>query len=329
MPIDMHTHFLPRDLPDWAERHGPGPWPRLRPQADGSVMMLLGDTPFMPLDERFWSPERRIADMDRLRLDMQVLSPIPLMTCYWAEPKANHAFARLLNEGIAAAVAANPSRFIGMATVPLQDVALAIAELQHARGVLGFRSVQIGTCPAGRELDDAALFPFFAACRDLGVAVFVHPIEPIAGRERLGRYYLPNIVGNVIETALAMSRFICGGVLERLPELKICFAHAGGAFPAILGRLDKGFAVRAETRELIARPPRDYARMIHVDSLSFDASTLRLAIEKHGGGHVLLGSDYPFALGEPDPLAALQAAELGVEPTAAIANGNVRAFLGG
>jgi aminocarboxymuconate-semialdehyde decarboxylase len=328
MPIDMHTHFVPRDLPDWAERHGPGRWPRLLPQDDGGVRMLLGDAPFQPLDERFWSPARRIADMDRLGIDMQVLSPIPVMTCYWAEAKANQAFARLLNESIAAVVAAHPARFAGMATVPLQAPALAIAELRHAREALGFRSVQIGTCPAGRELDDPALFAFFAACRDLGMAVFVHPIEPLAGRERMNRYYLPNIVGNVIETALAMSRFICGGVLERLPDLKICFAHAGGAFPFILGRLDKGFAVRPEPREAIGRPPRDYARMIYVDALCFDGASLRLAAEKHGAGHVLLGTDYPFALGEPDPLAALRAADLPPELAAAIADANVQDFLG-
>ena len=328
MRIDMHTHIIPPDWPDWSTHYGAGRWPRLVPEDDGTATMMLGDAIFMRLDERFWSPARRLEDMARQRVDMQVLSPIPIMACYWADAKANQAFARLLNEQIADTVTAAPSRFAGMGTLPMQDIDLAIIELRHACKTLGFGAVQIGTCPAGRELDDEDLFPFFEACCDLGVAVFVHPIEPILGRERLNGFYLPNIVGNPLESTLAVSRLICGGVLERLPELKICIAHAGGALSYILGRLDKGYEVRPETGALISRPPSEYARNLYADSLSFDASSLRLAVEKHGTNQVLMGSDYPFALGDDDPLSALEQSGLDTKTVNLISGGNVQAFMG-
>lgn len=328
MTIDFHTHILPPALPDWRAQFGAGRWPRLLPQDDGSAMMMMGDALFMRLDDRFWSPTRRMADMARQGIDMQVLSPIPILTCYWGEPAANQTVARFLNTYIAQVVAEHPEHFIGMATVPLQDPTLAIAELRHIRDTLSIKTVEIGTCPAGRDLDDPLLFSFFKACCDLGISVFVHPIEPLIGRDRMGDYYLPNIVGNPLETGLAVARLICGGVLERLPELKICFAHAGGAFPFILGRLDKGFAVRSEMRQRISRPPSDYARMIYVDSLTFDPASVRLAVEKHGGERVVLGSDYPFLLGDTDPVASLTAAKLDDGTTSRIGGANIREFFG-
>jgi aminocarboxymuconate-semialdehyde decarboxylase len=325
--IDMHSHVIPPAWPDWGKRCGSGPWPNVIARGDGATMLMIGDKPFCPVDERFWSGAKRIADMDRLRVDVQVLSPVPVMTCYWADAEANRRFARMLNEHIAAMVAENPSRFVGMATLPMQDPKLAVRELQHARETLQIRSVQIGSTPAGRELDDPALFPFFEACADLGMSIFVHPLDPVVGRERLTDYYLNNALGNVMETAIAMSRLICGGVLERLPKLRVCFAHAGGAFPYVLGRLDRAFHVRPETRKHITRPPSEWAKSIYVDSQSLDHASLRFAIEKHGVDRVLMGSDYPFGLGEPDPVGFVETAGLNRQAAFALMDTNVRSFL--
>lgn len=327
MAIDFHTHVIPPALPDWHAQFSGGRWPRLLPQDDGSAMLAMGDTTLMRLDDRFWSPQRRFVDMQKQRIDTQVVSPIPLLACYRADARANRQVARFLNGHIAELVAVHPDRFVGMGTVPLQDPALAVEELRHCRDTLGIRSVQIGTCPAGRDLDDPALFPFFEAAQDLGVAVFVHPIEPLIGRDRMNDYYLPNIVGNPLETGLAAARLICGGVLERLPGLKICLAHGGGALAAILGRLDKGFAVRSEMRQHITRPPSEYARMVYVDALTFDPSGVRTAVEKHGVEHVLLGTDYPFLLGDIDPRASLAQAGLGAEAERRIGEANIREFI--
>lgn len=326
MRIDMHTHIIPPEWPDWRAQFGSGAWPRLEPHNDGTASMFMGDKLFMRLDHRFWSVSPRLTDMDRFLVDMQVLSPIPAMACYWANAAANQVVARFLNEHIASVVAEHPDRFIGMATVPLQDPERAIEEIRHARESLGIRAVQIGTCPAGRELDDPLLSPFFQACQDLSVSIFVHPIMPILGRERMDRYYLPNIVGNPMESTLAISRLIFGGVLDRFPKLKFCFAHAGGTFSFILGRVMKGYEVRPETRGLLSRPPSEYARRIYVDSLTFDAASLHLVIEKHGVERILMGSDYPFSLGDTNPVASIKEAKLDEQTEDLVWDKNVREF---
>ena len=278
MRIDLHTHVIPPAWDDFASRYGGGSWPRLEHQDACRATIMTGDRFFRAVTDQSWSPERRMEDMERLGIDRQVLSPPPIMFCYWAEPKAALAFARMQNENVAAIAAAHAGHFTGMATVPLQDVPLAIGELTYARERLNLRAVEIGTCPAGRDFDDPALGPFFQACRDLGVAVFVHPATPLVGQERLNAYYFPLIVGNPLETALAISKLIFGGVLERLPDLRICFAHGGGAFPFTLARLDHGWHVRPEGPAAIPRPPREYARLIHFDALTLSAANLKFIV---------------------------------------------------
>ncbi|WP_330902075.1 amidohydrolase family protein [Dyella sp.] len=330
MRVDFHTHVIPAPdrLPDWAAQFGPNRWPKLVPVDAHSATLMMGENTVMKLDDRFWSPQRRLQDMQRQGIAMQVISPIPMLTCYWAPPAQGQAVARFLNDDIAEIVARHATHFIGMGIAPLQDVDLAIAELRHLRETLGIRAVQIGTCPAGRDLDDPVLFPFFEACRDIGMSVFVHPIQPLIGGDRLKQYYLPNIVGNPLETGLAMTRLIVGGVMERLPDLRICFAHAGGAFPLVLGRVDKGYAVRAEMRQHITRAPSEYARLLHVDALTFDPGSLRFVVDKHGGDRVILGSDYPFGLGDDDLVSAVEAAELPADVTRAILEENIWKFMG-
>jgi aminocarboxymuconate-semialdehyde decarboxylase len=325
--IDLHTHVVPPRWEDFAARYGGGRWPRLVPRDACRATLMTGSERFRELTHQAWDPARRIEDMDRLGIDRQVLSPPPVMFCYWAEPKAGQAFARMQNEHVAAVAARHPGRFVGMATVPLQDPALAMAELRHCRESLGLRAVEIGSCPAGRDLDDPALFPFFEACRDLGVAVFVHPATPLVGQERLDRWYFPLVVGNPLETALAISRLVFGGVLERLPDLRICFAHGGGAFPFTLARLEHGWRVRPEGPAAIPEPPRAYARRLYVDSLTLGPRNLRFVVEELGADRVVLGSDYPFDMGDPDPLGTLEAAGLDAATRAAVEGGNAARLL--
>jgi aminocarboxymuconate-semialdehyde decarboxylase len=327
--VDLHTHLVPEAWEDWAARFGGGHWPRLVRHDACRGTLMTGPQFFRDVDDRAWSPARRIEDMDRLGIDRQVLSPPPVMFCYWAEPKAAQAFCRMQNEHLAAVAARDPDRFSAMATVPLQEPVLAVEELRHARERLGLRAVEIGSCPAGRDFDDPALFPFFAACRDLGMAVFVHPGIPVLGAERMRQYYFPLIVGNPLETALAISKLVFGGVLERLPDLRICFAHGGGAFPFTLGRLDYGWSVRPEGPAAIPRPPREYARLIHVDSLTHSPANLRFVVDLLGPDRVMMGSDYPFDMGAPDPVASV--AEAGLEPAVrrGIEGANALRFLEG
>jgi aminocarboxymuconate-semialdehyde decarboxylase len=327
--VDVHTHVVPERWEDWAARHGGGNWPRLEHRDACRATIFTGAQFFRDVDDRSWSPARRLEDMDRLGVDVQALSPPPVMFCYWADAKATQAFARMQNANVAEIAARHPARFLGMATVPLQDVALGIEELRHARERYGLRAVEIGTCPGGRDLDDPALFEFFAACVDLDVAVFVHPAAPLIGLDRMKKYYFPLIVGNPLETALAVSTLILGGVLERLPRLRICFAHGGGAFPFTLARLDHGWAVRPEGRAAIPRAPREYARRIWVDSLTLGAANLRFIVDELGMDRVVMGSDYPFDMGADDPVRAAASAGLAPDARAAILDGaNAARFLG-
>lgn len=327
MRIDLHTHVLPERWEDWASRYGGGKWPRLVHHDACRATIMTGDQSFRDVTDQSWSGPRRIEDMDRLGIDRQAISPPPVMFCYWAEPKAGQAFARMQNESIAALVARHPTRFTGMATVPLQDTGKAVEELRVARERLGLGAVEIGTCPGGRDFDDPALVPFFEACQDLDVAVFVHPAVPLIGQDRLTKYYFPLIVGNPLETALAISKLIFGGVLERLPNLRICFAHGGGAFPFTLGRLNAGWSVRPEGPAAIPKEPRQYARRLFFDSLTHSPRNLRFLVEEFGGDRVMMGSDYPFDMGSPDPVAAVGEAALDAPTRAAIEGANAARFL--
>jgi aminocarboxymuconate-semialdehyde decarboxylase len=303
--IDIHTHILPPGWDDWAQRFGVSGWPSCRLHDACNATIYLGEKEFRKVDERSFSPARRIADMAAERIGLQMISPVPVMLCYWGPPQATDAFARLQNEFIAGVVREHPDRFLGAGTVALQDVKLAVRELERLQQ-MEFRAVEIGSHVNGRDFDDPALFDFFAAAQQLDIAIFVHPQGPSIGQERMGQYYLPFMVGYPADTALAAARLILGGVLERLPRLRICFAHGGGAFPAALGRLDHGHRVRPEARKFIAAPPSQYARSLYFDTLTHDPRLLAYNLEKFGSERIMIGSDYPFDMGVEHPLAQLE-----------------------
>jgi aminocarboxymuconate-semialdehyde decarboxylase len=230
-----------------------------------------------------------------------VLSTVPVMFSYWAAPEHGYDWSRFLNDHLAGVVQSHPRRFIGLGTIPLQAPELAVRELIRCVRDLGLAGVQIGTHVGPWNLDHPALFPVFEAAERLGAAVFVHPWDMLAP-ERMTKYWLRWLVGMPAETALAMCSVIFGGVLERLPRLRIGFAHGGGAFPGTFGRVAHGFEARPD---LVAvdnpHPPAKYLRRIYVDSLTHDADALRLLLRLHGAERVALGSDYPFPLGESPP----------------------------
>ncbi|MCP3978791.1 MAG: amidohydrolase [bacterium] len=329
MRVDVHTHILPEKLPDLDARYGCEGFVGLEHHCPGKARMMLGGNCFREIEANSWSPERRIEECDRDGVDVQVLSTVPVMFAYWA--RARHAWdlARLLNDHIAEIVRDHPRRFVGLASLPLQDPDLAIQELERSVQQLGLAGVQIGTHVNGRNLDDADLFPVLSRAAELGAAVFVHPWDMLA-RERMPKYWLPWLVGMPTETALAIGSVIFGGVLERLPELRIAFAHGGGSFPAILGRMEHGFRVRPD---LVAvdnpRPPADYLGQFYLDSLVHDPVVLRQLIDLVTVDRIALGSDYPFPLGE-SPAGALidSMADLAPQQRARMLGGTALEFLG-
>ena len=323
LKIDVHTHALPETLPDL----GPG-FVRLEREGPDRARMTIDGKLFRVIEKNCWDAATRLAECDRDRVGVQVLSTVPVMFSYWAEGPRALALARTLNDHLAALQAARPERFVGLGTIPMQDSRLAIAEMERCMRELGLAGVEIGTNVNGRNLDDPELFPVFEAAQDLGAAVFVHPWE-VVGRERMTRYWLPWLVGMPAETSLAICSLVFGGVLERLPRLRIAFAHGGGAFPGTFGRIAHGFDVRPDLCAVDnAVPPREYLGRITVDSLVHDPGMLRYLVQLFGEGRVALGSDYPFPLGEAHPGALIDSCGFPDATRAALLHGAALEWLG-
>ena len=263
--------------------------------------MMKDDTCFREIGANCWDPGRRVEDCDKAGVDVQVLSTVPVMFGYWAKPEHGLDLARMLNDHIAGVVRDHPTRFAGLGTLPMQAPELACRELERCVRELGLAGVEIGSHVNDWNLNDPAVFEVFEAAEKLGAAVFVHPWD-MMGQERMRRYWLPWLVGMPAETSLAICSIIFGGVLERLPNLRICFAHGGGAFPWTIGRIEHGFNLRPDLCAIDnERNPREYLGRFYLDSLVHDADALRYLIGLMGAEKIALGSDYPFPLGEAQP----------------------------
>jgi aminocarboxymuconate-semialdehyde decarboxylase len=328
--VDVHTHLLPPELPRWKERFGYGGFIGLEHTGPCRARMVKDDgQPFREVEERLWAPAVRLADCDRLGVDVQVLSTVPVMFSYWAKGEDGAEVARFLNDHLAAVVTSASARFLGLGTLPMQAPALAVKELTRCVRELGLAGVQIGSHVNDWNLSDPELFDVFAAAAELGAAVFVHPWD-MMGEARMRRYWLPWLVGMPAEVSLAICSVIFGGVLERLPSLRMGFAHGGGSFPGTLGRIAHGFECRPD---LVAVdnpvPPRAYLGRFWVDSLVHEADMLRHIVKLFGEERVMLGSDYPFPLGEDSPGALIRSLpELSEASRDKLLGGNARHWLG-
>jgi len=326
LKIDVHTHILPERLPDFSKV--PGGERFVRIEHDGKrARMIINGSLFREIESNSWDVEARLAECDAAGVGVQVLSTVPVMFSYWADPDPALELARYLNDHIAGVVAAHPARFAGLGTLPMQSTNLAIRELERCVKDLGLSGIEIGSNVNGANLDSPELFPIFEAAASLGAAVFVHPWE-MAGRDRMARYWLPWLVGMPAETSLAICSLIFGGVLERLPSLRIGFAHGGGAFPATIGRIAHGFDVRPDLCAVDNDvSPREYIRRIYVDSLVQDPRMLRYMLDVMGPARIALGSDYPFPLGEAHPGELIDSCGLPDETRARLLHGTAIEWL--
>jgi aminocarboxymuconate-semialdehyde decarboxylase len=318
--IDLHSHYVPLEA---AQSAGVGIDLTLLPDDDvrfetaGRIMLL---------EAALFDLERQQEDMARQGLERRILTIPPFCFEYELPAGSGLRWAQHLNDGIAAAAAANPAAFVGFATLPMQDVEAALTELDRAVGELGLRGLEIATNINGVELDDAALEPFWQRVEQLGVPVLIHP-HYVVGPERMRDYYLRNLVGNPVETALAGARLVLGGVLERYPNLKLILSHGGGALPGIFPRIMHGYGVRPESR-LRAEDPRLGFQRLHFDTIVFEAPALRQLVQTVGASQVILGTDYPFDMSLSDPVAFVEGSGLSAETVQQIYDNGER-LLGG
>lgn len=325
--IDCHAHILPRDWPALHERYGDPRWPRLEHVDACSARIMIGDEVFRKVTDQLYAVERRLADMDETGVDRQLLSTVPVMFSYWAEPARGRELARYLNEHLATVAREHPDRFAALGTVPLHDPEMAIAELERCMGEWGMAGVEIGTNIAGIDLDDPRFFPFFERAAELGAIVFVHPWQVVAA-SRLTQYYFLYTVAMPSETAFAVGALLFGGVLERLPGLRLLFAHGGGSVPLIIGRMERGWEVWEPAREHLSVRPSEALRSCFFDSVTWDEASLELLVRRVGADRVVLGSDYPFLMGEERSGELLSRTVLTTDEQAAILGGNAERLLG-
>ena len=301
LTIDIHTHILPEHIPNFKERFGYGGFIRLEHHKPCCARMMVDNRFFREIQDNCWSAETRIKECNHHRVDVQVLSTVPVMFSYWAKPLDALAVSEFLNDHIAEVVRDYPDRFVGLGTVPMQAPDLAIRELERCVKELGLAGIQIGSHVNDWNLDAPELFPIFEAAQELGAAVFVHPWD-MMGQAKMPKYWLPWLVGMPAETSLAICSMIFGGVFERLPNLRVAFAHVGGSFPFTLGRIQHGFEVRPDLCAVDNPfPPTKYIGKFYIDSLVHDPRALDYVVKLFGEDFIALGTDYPFPLGELEP----------------------------
>ena len=250
------------------------------------------------------SIERRLEDMDKMGIDIQAVSVSPYQYYYWAEPEAGREVSRLINDDMANAISSHPDRFVGLGTVPLQNTEMAIKELERCKNELGFKGVEINSHVAGEELSSNRLEKFWARIEELDMLVFIHTAG-FTHPDRFGEHYFLNLIGHPIEASIAISYLIFDGVIERYPGLKICVSHGGGYLPSYAGRMDHAYHAREDVSHGLPNPPTHYLKKIFFDSVVFQPDQLEFLINKYGADHILLGTDYPYDMGESNPIGLL------------------------
>lgn len=313
MNFDMHSHFIPQEFVDSIAEPG-SPWQAKLVQKGDQLWVLHDQGYRYPLEPGFHDTKARLADMARTKLDKAAVSASPTIFYYYADPKLALEVARMTNNAIHGLTKEHPDKFVGMGTLPMQDLDLAIKELRRCVQDLGFRSIQIGSNVQGVQFDDPSFLRFFKECEALGVFILFHPYY-VGTKEMFTKYYLTNLYGNPLDTAMCIASLIFGGVLESCPKLKVGFTHGGGFFPYQLGRLMHGYEVRGEPKVNGVKSPEKYLHQLYFDTIVFTDKQLRFLVELAGADHVMLGTDYAFDMAESKPVdfvsgAGLTAAQL-------------------
>lgn len=325
--IDVHTHIVPERFPAYTGKGSNVPWPSMAEAHACHKHVMISGKIYRTVSDGCWSVPRRIEAMAGMRVARQVLSPMPELLSYWLPLDDAKVLIRYLNDEIAAMVERAPDRFLGLGAIPLQDSDSAIRELEYVVSTLHFPGVEIASHVNGVSIGDARFEPFFAASERFGAAVFVHALRP-AGQERIVGAFTEQAVCFPGDIALAAASMITGGIAARHPDLRIAFSHGGGALSILLPRLDHAWKAIPKAKESLPQSPITYARRFYYDALVFDPAAVRFLAATYGVSQLLVGSDYPFAMGDPDPVGTLEKAGFEPEVFEVITSNNARRFLG-
>jgi aminocarboxymuconate-semialdehyde decarboxylase len=326
--IDVHAHIVPAEFPRYLGAKVPRDWPSMQPAHACHRHVMIDEKIYRTVSDLCWDTQKRLVDMDAQNLAVQAISPMPELLSYWMSPADALPLLQYLNDAIAQMADASAGRMMGLGAVPLQNVDLAIRELERLMRTPGFAGVEIGSNINGAPIGAAQFAPFFEAAEALGAAVFVHALRP-AGKERLvGPAQLVQALAFPTDVGLAAASVITSNLMVRHPRLRIAFSHGGGTLAALLPRLEQASRVFEPLRESLHAPVREQARQLWYDSLVFDAPTLHHLVETFGDTRVMLGTDYPFAFRERDPVGVVEALGLDAAASERLIYRNAQAFLG-
>ena len=321
--IDAHTHWFPESWVQLLEKEGAANGAKIGRDQRGQLTFHVPGMPYV-FKKEYTDLDLRFKAMDAAHVDMHVLS-LTSPTVYWTNPEFGLKLSRLYNDECSATVGKHPKRLIGLAAAPFQAPDLAVAEIERASKLPGLRGVYMATSINQINLDDESYFPVYAKLQEVGWPLFLHPLNAV-GAERMGKYHMRNTLGNPYETGIAATCLIFGGVLDRYPKLDVVLAHAGGAFPAVVGRLDHGAAVRKEAR--VPQPPSKYIRRFYYDTITHNDELLLNLIRQMGADRIILGSDHPADMGSTRPADAVERLTgITAEDRALILGGNTARLL--
>jgi len=326
MKIDIHAHYAPRDCFDLVDEQGRKYGPSIVVDPSGQEVLMVENLRLGPVARQLYDSQTRLSDMDRQGVDMQAISVPPTHFFYFTDPELGLRLSQKENDSMAEMVQAYPHRFVGIANVPLQDVGKAVTELNRAAQELGFKGVQINSNINGKNLDEPEFLPFFEAVDKLDIPLLIHP-HYVAGADRLRRHYLVNLIGNPFDTTIALASLIFGGILEKFPGLKIVLAHAGGCSPYIRGRWEHGYQSVYGWKYEIPKPPSEYLKKVYFDTITHFTPALTYLVSTQGLDYVLMGTDYPFDMADPDPVGTVNRLSLSPHEKDRIMGGNAARLL--
>jgi aminocarboxymuconate-semialdehyde decarboxylase len=324
--IDIHTHIVPENFPAYSGKGKNVPWPSMAEAHACHRHVMISGKVYRTVSDGCWSVPRRIEDMGGMRIARQAISPMPELLSYWLPLEDAKRMTGFLNDLIAEMIARAPERFVGLGAVPLQDIDAAIRDLEYAVKNLKLAGVEIASHVNGTSIGDPRFEPFFAAAERMGAAIFVHALRP-AGQDRVVGAFPEQAVCFPGDIALAAASMITGGVAARHPKLRIAFSHGGGALSMLLPRLEHAWKMFPQAKESLSESPAVTAKRFYYDDLVFSPSAIRFLVGTFGESQIVLGTDYPFALGDSDPLGTLEQAGFDSSTISKITSTNAKNFL--